>query len=453
VRHDRRVLLLALAGGLPAVAAVLGFLWLGPYSDKVRWTLTLVVGGGWLAFGFAARERVIRPLQTIANMIAALREGDFSIRARGASAGDDLGLAYLELNVLGETLRQQRLGALEATALLARVMAEIDVAIFAFDEGRRLRLANRAGERLLGSTLERLLGRTADELGLASCLAGEATGVRDMVFSGRAGRYGLRRSAFRQGGREHALLVLADVSRALRDEERLAWQRLIRVLGHEVNNSLAPIKSVAHSLQRRLAEGPEAGLLADPGLAGELKDGLALIAGRAEALARFMGAYARLARLPRPTLKPLDVEAWVRRVAALETRVAVAVRTGPPLTVPADGDQLDQLLINLITNATDAVLQQGGQGRVEVGWDRRDGQLEVVVRDDGPGLPDSANLFVPFFTTKPTGSGIGLVLSRHIAEGHGGTLSLRNREDRRGCEAMLRIPLAPPEPATGGRPA
>ena len=437
--HDRRVVLLALAGGLPAVIFALGFVWAGGYSDKVQWTVAIVVIGCWFAFGFGVRERVIRPLQTIANMIAALREDDFSIRARGASSENDLGLAYLELNTLGETLRQQRLGAQEATALLRRVMAEIDVAIFAFDEAERLRLANRAGERLLGQPLERLLGRTAEELALAPCLHGETTAVRDMVFGGREGRYGMRRSAFRQGGRVHALLVLADVSRALREEERLAWQRLVRVLGHEVNNSLAPIKSVAQSLQRRLAGGtPDSA--APP--ADDLRDGLTLISGRAEALARFMGAYARLARLPRPTLKPLDVETWVRRVAALETRLAVGVRPGPALTIRADGDQLDQLLINLITNAVDAVLQAGDGGKVVVGWDRSVGNLEILVRDDGPGLPDSANLFVPFFTTKPSGSGIGLALSRQIAEGHGGSLALSNREDGRGCVAVLRLPFS-----------
>ena len=365
-------------------------------------------------------------------MIAGLREDDFSIRARGATSDDDLGLAFLELNTLGETLRQQRLGAEEASALLRRVITEVDVAVFAFDERQILRLANRAGARLLARPIEQLVGRTAEQLGLGEILKGEHTGVLDMTFQGRTGRYGMRRSTFRQQGRPHELIVLADLSRALRDEERQAWQRLIRVLGHEINNSLAPIKSVAQTLQASVSKN---GAPAD-----NLAEGLALIAGRAEALSRFMNAYARLARLPRPRLAPLDVEAWVRRVAGLETRVPVRVTPGPPLMVSADGDQLDQVLINLVTNAVDANLQAGGRN-VEVGWQRADGWLEVFVRDEGPGLPNSANLFVPFFTTKPDGSGIGLALSRQIAEGHGGTVTLSNRPDERGCEARLRLPV------------
>jgi len=435
----RRIVLLSLLGGLPALAILLLILFFGDYSDKVRWTAVWLVGGWWLATPFVVRERVIRPLQTIANMIAGMREGDFSIRARGARADDDLGLALLEMNTLGELLRQQRLGAMEATSMLYRVIAEIDVAVFAFDAAERLVLANRGGERLLGAPVERLVGRTAEELGVQGALTGDAAGVRDLAFGTGQGRFGYRRSTVRQGGRPHTLLVLADLSRALRDEERLAWQRLIRVLGHEINNSLAPIKSVAQSLRGRLqgAESPE------------VRQGLDLIAGRAEALARFMASYARLARLPQPKRAPLDVGGWVRRVAALETRMKVAVAPGPPVTIDADGDQLDQALINLVTNAVDAVAESarsdGESGHredgVEVTWSLTDGQVAVRVLDEGPGITGTANLFVPFFTTKPHGSGIGLALSRQIAEAHGGSISLASRTDRRGAEAILRLPM------------
>jgi signal transduction histidine kinase len=155
-----------------------------------------------------------------------------------------------------------------------------------------------------------------------------------------------------------------------------------------------------------------------------------------------MNAYARLARLPPVRPGPVRVNEIVGRVAALETRVPVEVRPGPNVTIQADGDQLEQLLINLLRNAADASLETSGG--VAIGWARHNGQLEVRIEDEGPGLADTANLFVPFFTTKPTGSGIGLVLSRQIAEAHGGSLSLANRRDRRGCQAILRLPFGDP---------
>src|SRR5919197_5889894 len=245
--YERRILLLALLIGAPGGAVALLLLWKGHYAPKVQWTLTLLVITAWLALTFALVERVVRPLQTLSNMLAALREGDFSIRVRGARSDDVLGLALLEVNALGETLRSQRLGALEATALLRTVIAEIDVAIFTFDEQHQLRLVNRSGERLLGQPAERLLGRTASELALEECLHGEPARTMDVNFPGGTGRWQLRRGTFRQGGRPHQLIVLSDLSKALRDEERMAWQRLIRVLGHEINKSLAPIKSIAGS--------------------------------------------------------------------------------------------------------------------------------------------------------------------------------------------------------------
>jgi len=416
------------------VAIAEALIWTGGHTSKVAWTVTVLVAVFWFGVAFALRERVVRPLQTLSNMLAALREEDFSIRARGARPDDALGLALFEVNSLGQTLREQRLGALEATALLARVMEEIDVAVFAFDETRSLQLVNRAGERLLAEPAERLVGRSADEVGLSECLDGEAPRVLDATFPGGAGRWQLRRGTFRQGGRPHQLLVLADLSRALREEEREATRRLVRVLGHEINNSLAPIKSVAESLRDLLAKHPVSN--GD----GDLSRGLELIAGRAESLSRFMASYARLARLPSPKLLPLDVGTWVRRVAALERRLPVLVEPGPELQIQADGDQLDQLLINLVDNAVDAALETGGA--VTVGWETSRRFVEVWVRDEGPGLADTANLFVPFFTTKPEGSGIGLALSRQIAEAHGGTLALGNRREGKGAEARLRLPVA-----------
>jgi nitrogen fixation/metabolism regulation signal transduction histidine kinase len=423
-----------LGSGLPALALALWLVWRGDWSPQARWTFTLLLAGTWWLGAFAVRDRVVRPLQTVANLLSALREEDFSIRARGARRGDPLGEVMLELNALSALLREQRLGALEATALLRTVMEEINLAVFTFDDQQRLRLVNRAGERLLAQPVERLLGHTASELGLAAGLEGEPARMLQMTFPGGSGRWGMRRSSFRQGGRPHQLLVMADLSQALREEERLAWQRLLRVLGHELNNSLAPIKSLSSSLVQLLSRQP----LPDD-WQEDMQRGLGVITARAEALSRFMTAYSRLARLPPPKLHPVDLPAIVRRVAGLETRLEVSVTPGPDLTVQADSDQLEQLLINLVRNAADAALET--RGGVCIGWSRAGRQVQIWVEDDGPGLTNTANLFVPFFTTKPGGSGIGLALCRQIAEAHGGTLTLENRPNARGCVARLHLPV------------
>ena len=435
MKFERRVLALALASGAFATVVALALLWLDDHGTNTRITLTAFLLLLWLSFAFSARGRVVYTLQTLSNLLAALREGDYSIRGRAVRGAGSLEEVMRELNLLGATLREQRLEAIEASALLRKVMEEINIAVFTFDGERRLRLTNRAGERLLGEPVERLLGRDAADLGLSDCLEGETARTVTMKLASGSGPWEVRRSTFREKGAPHHLLVLADLSRALREEERQVWQRLIRVLGHELNNSLAPVKSIVQSLVT---------LLSRPELPSDWREdalrGLSVIGGRTESLTRFMEAYARLARLPAPRLERMDVATWVRRVAALETRLPVALVPGPELTIRADGAQLEQLLINLVRNAVDASSAAGG-GRVEVGWRRFGPWLEVVVHDDGPGLPNTANLFVPFFTTKPSGTGIGLVLSRQIAEAHGGHLTLENRGDGRGAAAKLRLPL------------
>ena len=437
LKFEGRVAVLSLAAGFPGVALCAFLLWLDGYSSRVQWTVDLMLVFFWLAISANLKNRVVRPLQTLSNILAAIREGDYSIRGRRAASGDALGEVMLEVNDLGETLRGQRLGAMEATALLRTVMSEIDVAVFAFDLHQELRLVNRAGEKLLAQPAMRLLGRTSSELGLAACLDGHidsAPYTMQMVFPGGVGRWEVRRGTFREGGVQHQLLVLTDLSRALREEERSAWQRLLRVLGHELNNSLAPIKSVAGSLADLMKREPR-----PTDWREDMHRGLEVISSRADSLARFIESYSKLARLPQPRFEPLRIGELIERVATLETRLAVKVLSGADVVIQADSAQLEQLLINLIRNAVDASLET--HGHVEVGWVRQNGHVTVCVKDEGPGLANTANLFVPFFTTKASGSGIGLVLSRQIAEAHGGTLTLENRRDGSGCEARLRLPL------------
>lgn len=431
---ERRLLGFALLMAAPGLGVALTLLFLAPWAWQLRVLAIALLAIATVLGARALRDHVVWPLRTVTNLLGALRDGDFSMRIRGSGQEDALDELVLEANALAGLLHEQRLAAQEATGLLGAVMAEIDVAILVFDDRERVRLANRAAERLLGQPLDSLLGTPAADLDLADCLRGETARTLERSFPGAAGRFAVRRAVVREDGAPHPLLVVANLSTALREEERSAWQRLIRVLGHELNSSLTPIKSISGSLARRVAQ---------PELSAETREdlarGLAVIAERSNNLARFIEGYSRIARLPAPRCQPLTVDRWARLVAACERRVAVEVVGGPEAMIAGDPDQLQQLLLNLLTNAAEASLEKPDARPVEIGWRLEGGELLLTVSDDGPGLANPTNLFVPFFTTKTGGSGIGLVLCRQIAEAHGGSLQLRPR-DGGGCVAELRLP-------------
>jgi len=430
VSYERKAVLISLAALLPLVASALLFAFVGDFSMKARWTLLFVIAMALFVGTYVLREQLVYPLRTLSNLITALREEDYSLRARNPRRDDALGEVMVELNALSQVMESRKLEAVEAAALLRAVLGQIDAAIFTFDHAGCLRLVNDAAQRLLALPAERMIGLTATELGIGELLGDEAQ-IVDRTFPGASGRWDVRQSAFRERGVPHRMLVIADITRALREEEVDAWRRIVRVLGHELNNSLAPIKSIAASMERLISEER---LPAD--WRDDLASGMRVISTRTEALTRFTRAYAQLARLPEPRRRPVRVRDVVQRTAALETRVPIAIG-GPPLLLSADEDQLEQLLINLIKNAADASLETGGG--VRVSWRHAHGETVIAVEDDGRGVSGTANLFVPFFTTKRDGSGIGLFLSRQIAEAHGGTLTLENRSDRRGAVATLKL--------------
>jgi nitrogen fixation/metabolism regulation signal transduction histidine kinase len=433
--YDARILASALAVAVPAVVLLaVALVWRElPSGLLVALGVVAAVATLWLAVRL--RNRVIYPLYTLSNLLEALREGDFSLRGAHARRDDPIGEVIWEINTLSQTLRDQRHKVEEAGALLTKVIGAIDIAIFTFDAQRRLRLVNPAAERLLARSADNILGRSAEELGIADCLSLGDAQIRKRAVPGGSGRFEVRRASFRVGGVPHELLVVADLSRALREEERLAWQRLLRVLGHEINNSLTPIRSMTATLAKVLAQQPP-----PPDWRDDLGGGLAVIGDRAEALTRFMANYTALARLPPPNKREIELGELVRRVARLEQRVAVAVADADALTVQADPDQIEQALINLIKNAADAVLPLGGGVRAR--WRRERDRAHIEIEDDGPGIGATENLFIPFFTTKPGGSGIGLVFARQIAEAHGGTLTLESRAGARGCVADLVVPVS-----------
>jgi two-component system nitrogen regulation sensor histidine kinase NtrY len=443
--------------GFSALLVAPGFLisgiliWLRPWTLESKLMSLAVELLLCLLIGVALRDHIVRPLQTLANVVGALIEEDYSFRARLAIPDDALGELSLEINTLADLLAQQRSGAVEATALLERVVEEVDIPIFAFDPGDELRLLNSAGEKLLQQPSAQLLGRTASELGLQISLSCENHSLVPLHFNTEA-RWLVRRSSFRQRGVPHTLVVLSDVSRALREEERVAWQRLIRVMGHELNNSLAPIKSIAGSLNARLSA-----MDLDAEQRQDFERGLGIIETRAASLNRFLQAYRQLAQMPPPVLRQCSISTLVKRVAALETRVAVTVIVGPEVALMADADQLEQMLINLLRNAAEAVLESSASGeksngsrarmagdsgpRVLFTWKLTDKDVIVTIEDSGPGLMNPSNMFVPFYTTKPGGSGIGLLLSRQISEAHGGSIELANRPGKKGCLVRVTLPL------------
>jgi two-component system nitrogen regulation sensor histidine kinase NtrY len=379
-------------------------------------------------------ESMIRPLQTLSNVVASLREGDYSFRARGALARDPLGELSAEVNALADLLQKQRVRSLEATALLARILEVMHAPLFAFDREDLLQLVNAAGTQLLGLPYARCFGHTAAELGLEALLASPDQTIHS--FGTKPTRWLLRKANFRQDGVPHTLLLLADVSLPLQEEEQAAWKRLIRVLGHELSNSLAPIKSIAGSLLSRVDH-----MDGDPDTIRDFRRGLGVVESRAEALHRFVQSYRLLAQLPPPHLREVALGPLLEQVVLLEQRISVQLDPGPPVTLNADPDQLEQMFINLLANAVDATLDNGARA-VRVSWRNVDSAAMVTIEDCGMGIANSENLFVPFYTTKPKGSGVGLALAQQIARGHGGEIQLVNREDGDGARATVRLPVA-----------
>ena len=431
---ERRVLLGNWLVALPALLGVAVLLLAGVPERELCWLLAVAVVVATALIARWQHRRVVYPLYTLAGLLEALREGDYSMRG---VQGGVLGDAIYDVNALADRLQKERLQFEDSARLLGKTLAALDSAVLVFDHDARLRLLNPAAQRLFASDRSSLIGRQASELALDALLAAPAAQVVRHTFPGRSGRFDIRHAPLRNEGRSGQLLVINDVGRVLREEERQAWQRLLRVLGHEVNNSLASIHSLAGTLATLIAREP----LADD-WREDARGGLQVIGNRAESLARFLAGYSRLAALPPPQRRELDLAVLVPAVARLEQRLAVRVEEGASVLVQADPDQLEQALINLLRNAVEASLATAG--RVVMRWRAEGDRALVEVLDDGPGLPGSDNLFVPFFTTKPGGSGIGLALVRQIAEAHEGGVSLSARDDVPGAIAQLWLPLQPP---------
>ena len=435
---EARLRVLAICIALPGLAVCCGLLISQHASSSLWFTLLgVIIFVTLIVYGLLV-EHVVRPLQTLTNVVSALREDDYAFRARGSATGDVLGELAIEINALADMLQDQRAGALEASALLRRVVGSIDAPVLAFDPAGVLRLVNPAAETVFALAPHESLGQPAGELGLSELLEEPDEGIVELEQDGRSTRWMVHRSTFRQRGVPHALLLLTDVSAALREEERQAWRRLIRVLGHEINNSLAPIKSIAGTLRTQLISG----VATDE----DLDRGLLVVESRAESLHRFVQAYRQLAQLPPPKLQKTPLAPLIERTLELEQRLRAEITGGPDVTLTVDPDQMEQMLINLLRNAVEAALAtRTTRPRVQVGWQVDAGNVVIGIDDNGPGIANDSNLFVPFYTTKSGGSGVGLALARQIVEAHAGSVKLVNRKTV-GARAVVTLPLVMPVP-------
>ena len=444
MRLERRIWLslLAVAGvaalGVAAMLRVGAWLDLtGPFSTAAHAgvILALVLSVLWLMRRLAGW--IMRPLAGASTVIEALRDGDFSLRLRETHLGPLDELAH-SINMLAESMRVEALNRRESGLLLGKILEEIDLPVLAFREDGHLTLSNPAARKLIGLRLHE--GVDAESLGLSELLeqsgsVSERSRSTRLVFPGGSGRFVLRRRSFRLGGVPHRLLVLTEVGSVLDAERNDAWQSLVRVMSHEINNSLSPIKSLAETWHGRVRD-PAREIEREP-----LADSLALIARRSGGLSRFVGIYAGLAKLPDPARETIDLNERLEKICALESRVPIRL-DGARISFDLDPDQFEQAMINLLRNAADAVVDCE-HPEVTIRCIEKTGGLCVEVIDNGPGPPESKNLFVPFFTTKPNGSGIGLLLVRRIAELHGGTFDLESRCDgTSGAVARLWLPAA-----------
>ncbi|WP_096087694.1 sensor histidine kinase [Agaribacterium haliotis] len=429
----RRSLLLALAALCPPLIACAALLCLGNYDWlEVTTVLLLVVVPSALAVG-AFWFSVFRPWQAVANILMGFREDDYSLRSAVDNSKDVVNVVLRELNAIADYLSSSRSSAYESQKLLSRILAEVDVAVFLFDNHKHLVMANRYACKLYGLTEARLIGQSVDDLGLSFAQLAAHTSAHEHGFPKYKSRWLVKHSAYRQQGLPYQFILLADIGVNLREEELDAWRKLIRILSHEINNALTPMKTTTGSMARILPRTDSY-----PDWKVDFSEGLEIIDERVDNLNRMVSSYAKLARLPEPQKQMMALRPLLQRLYETYKDKGLQLLTENELSFEADPAQLEQVLVNLIKNA----LEASDRGKpIELSWRREPHSVEISLRDFGQGIDNPDNLFIPYFTTKSEGSGIGLVLSRQIIEAHGGQLQLQNSDSGPGCLASIRLPL------------
>ena len=410
---ELKLLLLALLASVPSTIGLIVFM----LKAGVSVYLTAMIGIilfmviAWCIATIVGKTSFL--FRTLSNLLEAMTNGDYSLRGKKQYTDSALGNLVAQINLLSETLAKQKLEVEQHQLLLAKVIKHIDVAIIAMDEKEQITLANPAAEKLL--TQNQSSGQTPDIEALK-----------------QSGKYNIVQDQFIENGKQNRLWFITDVRDLLRAEERKTWQNLIRVLSHEINNSLTPISSLSQTLQRLVNRSED---LSEE--KPDIEDGLTLINERANSLKTFIDSYRNLSRLPEPKKQPTNIKLLLEKVINLFEQRTINLTCDNEIQFNLDPIQFEQLLINIIKNANEAM--PSTQGQIDIGSTSNNDTLTLTIKDQGPGINNPQNLFVPFYTTKAKGSGTGLVLSRQIIEAHGGDLVLKNREDETGCEVVISL--------------
>jgi nitrogen fixation/metabolism regulation signal transduction histidine kinase len=431
---DLRLFLVVLSSAIPVTLLLVWLLIDSPLPGAVKAAIAVICLLWILIVSGAARGELLHHVRTLSNLVESIRTQDYSMKGSRARESGELAELYQQINSLTDSLKSSRQSEQELLSILDKVVSQINVAIVVCDSRNRIRLVNQLAAALLKSSSAELLGVSITDTVLAQFLDSTEPRLVDFRFPGAEGRWQITQHHYRHQGQASRMLFIADLRQVLSDEEIAAWQRLIRVIGHEVNNSLTPITSLCQTLTGMLARPDSAEYAAD------VREGLSVIADRARNLQEFISVYARLARLPEPHKVLFAVTALAGKLQRFFASQALEISPFPQGEVFGDPVHLEQALINLIKNALEA---NPTGARAVLSCQLHDGQCEFQIVDQGAGIRNPQNLFVPFYTTKPEGAGIGLILCRQIAAGHHGRVTLENRADGPGAVARLTLPLPP----------
>jgi nitrogen fixation/metabolism regulation signal transduction histidine kinase len=443
---EDKLVKIALWGSAIPTLISFGFIAASGMSNYLKVLLIFLISVVVAYTAFAIRQHVIFQLRTSTNLVEAISSGDYSLRANNKNIAGALSDFNQLLNTLAAQLAQQSLITREKQILLAKVTDQIDVAIIATDENSAISLMNPAAERLFKKRFESIQGWPIKTLGLDSIMAKSVNKITEFELDQNKRKVYVRTDTYFELGKQHRLIFITDIQHMLRDEERQAWQKLLRVLSHEINNSLTPIASISETLSQVIMQEENRNKL-DANARENLTEGLSVITERAHSLNHFIQDYQKLTHLPLPQKKLINLRPYLQSIRQLFEESNILLPDSD-IEVFADSEQLQQVFVNLFKNAQEANDSKGGERvkQTQISWRRDDAMVHIEVIDEGAGINNQDNLFVPFYTTKKTGSGIGLTLSRQIALNHGGDLRLVNsiapsNNKVLGAKAILSLPI------------